>query len=227
MPSFFLHELFIKFSLPFNITWIGRYSIGYKMKTRILVKWEPMRTLYTSKQQQQQKKLKVGLIRTPFPQRLLKVEQNGFHQWKLYSKTNKLNDFHRILKIESCRKITTKIITVRKMVQLWIHSSVATLEAHKSESGVETKCYEYKRNTIRVLLEWFLTTRMAATTAGISIFTLSLLKIRAVFWMFPNVCLLISQRWKKISTNGFHHCKLHLWKKLGLELERNRTKLRY
>ena len=80
------------------------------------------------------------------------------------------------------------------MVKWRFHSSVATLEAHKSGSGVETNCYEYKRNTIRVLLELFLTTRTAATTPRISIFTLSLLKIRPVFLMFPNVCLLISQR---------------------------------
>ena len=31
------------------------------------------------------------------------------------------------------------------MVKLCFHSSVATLEAHKSESGVDTKCYEYKK----------------------------------------------------------------------------------
>ena len=105
------------------------------------------------------------------------------------------------------------------MVKSRIHSSVATLEAHKSESGVETKCYKYKKNTIEVILEWFLTTRTAATTPRISIFTLSLLKIRAVFLMFPNVCFLISQRWKKISTNGFHHCKLHPQGRLGLEYE--------
>ena len=113
------------------------------------------------------------------------------------------------------------------MVQLWFHSSVATLEAYKSESGVDTNCYKYKRNTIGVLLEWILTTRTAATTPRISIFTLSLLKIRPVFLMFPNVCLLISRRLKKISTNGFHHCKLHLYEILSLEYERNRTKLRY
>ena len=67
------------------------------------------------------------------------------------------------------------------MVKSWIHSSVATLEALKSESGVGTNWYKYKSNTIEVILEWFLTTRMAATTSRISIFTLSLLKIRAVF----------------------------------------------
>ena len=71
------------------------------------------------------------------------------------------------------------------MVKLWIHSSVATLEAHKSESGVETNCYKYKRKTMEVLLEWFLTTRTAATTPRISIFTLSLLKIRAFFKSSP------------------------------------------
>ena len=38
------------------------------------------------------------------------------------------------------------------MVKSRIHSSVATLEAYKSESGVETKCYEYKNNTIGALL---------------------------------------------------------------------------
>ena len=39
------------------------------------------------------------------------------------------------------------------MVKSRIHSSLATLEAHKSESGVETKCYEYKSNRTGVLLE--------------------------------------------------------------------------
>ena len=113
------------------------------------------------------------------------------------------------------------------MVKLRFHSSVATLEAHKSESGVEPKCYEYNRNTIGVILEWILTTRTAATTPRINIFTLSLLKIRPVFFMFPNVCLIISRRWKKISTNGFHHCKLYLKESLRLEYEQNRTNLRY
>ena len=113
------------------------------------------------------------------------------------------------------------------MVKLWIHSSVASLEAYKSKSGVETNYCKYKRNTIGVLLEWISTTRTAATTPRIRIFTLSLHKIRAAFLMFPNVCLLISQRWKKISTNGSHHCKLHPWESFCLEYERNRTKLRY
>ena len=132
-------------------------------------------------------------------------------RWKLHSKSNKLGDFHRVLRIKSCRKIKTKIITVRKMVKSWIHSSVATLQAHKSESGVEANSYKYKRNIIEVLLDRFLTTRTVATTPRIriSIFTLSLLKIRDVFLMFLNFCLPISQRWKKISTNGFHNCKLH------------------
>ena len=52
-------------------------------------------------------------------------------------------------------------------------------------------------------------------------------KLELFFLTFPNVCLLISRRWKKISTNGLHHCKLHLWENLSLEYERNRTKLRY
>ena len=113
------------------------------------------------------------------------------------------------------------------MVKSWFHSSVAPLAAYKSESGVDTNCYKYKKNTIGVILEWILTTRTAATTPRISIFTLSLLKIRSVFFLvFPNVCLLISQRWKKISTNGFHHCKLHPWESLSLEYEQNRTNLR-
>ena len=92
---------------------------------------------------------------------------------------------------------------------------------------METNCHKYKRKTIGVLLEWFLTTRTAAITPRISIFTLSLLKIRAVFLMFPNVCLLISRRWKKISTNNFRHFKLHPWESLSLKYDRNRTKLRY
>ena len=32
---------------------------------------------------------------------------------------------------------------------------------------------------------------------------------------------------KKISTNGFVHCKLSLWKSLSLEYDQNRTKLSY
>ena len=67
------------------------------------------------------------------------------------------------------------------MVKLRIHSSVATLEAHKIESGVETNCYKFKKKKREVLLEKFLTTRTAATTPRISIFTLSLLKTRAFF----------------------------------------------
>ena len=118
-------------------------------------------------------------------------------------------------------------ITVWKLVKFWIHSSVTTLGAYKSESGVETICYKYKKNKMGVLLEWILTTRMAATTPRVSIFKLSLLKIRAVSLMFPNVCFLISRRWKKISTNGLHHCKLDPWEILSLEYEQNRTKLRY
>ena len=79
-----------------------------------------------------------------------------------------------------------------------------------------------------MLSGWFLTTRTAATTPRISIFTLSHVKIRAVlFLMFPNVCFLISQRWKKISTNGFHHCKVPPQENVSLEYERNWTKLRY
>ena len=68
------------------------------------------------------------------------------------------------------------------MVKLWIHSSVATLEAHKGESGMRTNCNKYKKKTTEVVLEWFLTTRTAATTPRISIFTLALLKITAVFY---------------------------------------------
>ena len=64
-----------------------------------------------------------------------------------------VGDFYRIRKIKSCRKIKTKIITVQKMVKLRFHSSVATLEAYKSESGVDTNCYKYKRKTIGVILE--------------------------------------------------------------------------
>ena len=113
------------------------------------------------------------------------------------------------------------------MVKLWFHSSVATLEAYKRESGVDANCYKYKKSTIGVILEWILTTRTAATTPRISIFTLSLLKIRPVFSMFPNVCLPISQRWEKISTNGFPHCKLLPLENLSLEYEWNRTNLGY
>ena len=78
-----------------------------------------------------------------------------------------------------------------------------------------------------MILEWFLTTRTAATNPRISIFTLSLLKVRAVCLMFPNVCFLISRRWKKRSINSFHPCKLHPKESSSLEYEQNRMKVRY
>ena len=83
------------------------------------------------------------------------------------------------------------------MVKSGFHSSVAPLEAYKSESGVDTKCYEYNRNTIGVILEWILTTRTAATTPRISIFTLSLLKIRPVFFNVPQCLLAYFSKMKK------------------------------
>ena len=76
---------------------------------------------------------------------------------------------------------------VRKTVKLGILSSVATLVVHKSEIGLETNCYKYKRKTIEVILEWFLATLMVATSPRISISTLSLHKIR-VFLNSPQ-CL--------------------------------------
>ena len=106
--------------------------------------------------------------------------------------------------------------------------SVATLEAHESESGVETTCYEYKRNTIKVILEWFLTTRSAATTPRISIFTLSLLKISKENKeiLFP-IRFPYFSKMKKISKKSFHSCKLQPWESSSLESEQNRTKLKY
>ena len=83
------------------------------------------------------------------------------------------------------------------MVKLRFHSSVATLEAYKSESGVDTSCYKYKRKTIGVILERNLTTQTAATTTRISIFTLSLFKIRAVFFNVPQCLLAHFSKMKK------------------------------
>ena len=58
-----------------------------------------------------------------------------------------MRDFHRILKKRNCRKNIMKTLTVRKTVKLCIHSSVGTLEAHKSESRVKTKCSIYKKGS--------------------------------------------------------------------------------
>ena len=123
------------------------------------------------------------------------------------SRQTSLMIFFRILKIKSCQKVKQNYYGP-KNGKLWIHTSVATLETYKRESGMKTNCYKYKKKATEVISEWFLTTRMAATTRRISIFTLSLLKIRAFFQMFPNVCFLISQKWNKISTNGVHRYKL-------------------
>ena len=80
----------------------------------------------------------------------------------------------------------TKIITIQKTIKLWILSSVATLEAHKTEERSKKKCYKYTRNTTGVNLEWFLTARTVATTPRISIFMLSLPKLRAQFLNGPH-----------------------------------------
>ena len=110
---------------------------------------------------------------------------------------------------------------VQKTVELWILSSVATLEVHKSENGVKTNCYKFKKNTIEVKLEWFPTTRTAAAaTPRIIIFTPPCPKIRAFFRIDPNVCIQFPQKWKKISTNSFHHCKLNPMKILTLEYDK-------
>ena len=71
------------------------------------------------------------------------------------------------------------------MGKSWIHSSVATLEANKSENWLETKCYKFRTNQMEVILEWFLTKRTASIAPTISIITLSLLKIRAFFKRYP------------------------------------------
>ena len=87
-----------------------------------------------------------------------------------------------------------KIVTVQKTVKLWNLSSVATLEAQKSESKLETNCYKHKKKTTEMFLEWFLTTHMAATKTRIRIFTLSLPKTRAFFQIVHNVCIPIPRR---------------------------------
>ena len=144
--------------------------------------------------------MKVGLIRTPNLTSIFwKTIIDRAKRFSPMKTTfqDEQGDFRRILRIKSCRKIKTKFITVRKMVSLWFHSSVATLEAYKSESGVDANCYKYKRNTIGVILEWILTTRTAATTPRISIFTLSLLKIRPAFFNVPQCLLAYFSKMKK------------------------------
>ena len=85
------------------------------------------------------------------------------------------------------------------MLKSWIHSSVATLEAHESENWIETKCYKHRRNSMELLSEWFLTTHMAATTPRISIFTLSMPKNRAFYQMVPMFASLFLGDGKKIN----------------------------
>ena len=66
-----------------------------------------------------------------------------------------------------------------------IVNSQFSLETQKNESEVEAVCYKFKKNTKEVILEWFLTTCMGATTPRNSIFTFSLLKSRAFFKWSP------------------------------------------
>ena len=118
------------------------------------------------------------------------------------------------------------------MVKLWFLISVATLEAYKSESGRETNCNKYKRNTIEVILEWILTTHTAANTPRISIITLSLLRIRAFFSNGPQ-CLLpyfskmekdIDKRFSPLKITSIGELKFGIYYKKS---DKNRTNLRY
>ena len=59
------------------------------------------------------------------------------------------NPFRKLEVLENYNKNST----VRKTVTLRILSSVATLEVHKSESGVKKNCYKNKKNTIEVISE--------------------------------------------------------------------------
>ena len=115
---------------------------------------------------------------------LWKREQNNFNHQKVHSKKNLLGYFCSILKIKGCQKGLAKIITARKTVKLWILTSSATLKRIKWK-GNEKNCCKHIKKTIEVILEWFSTTRMAATSPRISIFTLSLPKVRAFSWMVP------------------------------------------
>ena len=124
-------------------------------------------------------------IEREFSQRLWWMEPNGFHQWKLRFKIKTLGDFQRVLKLRNCRKTKTNIVTVRKLLKLWIHSSLATLEVHKSESRVKTTYFKHKRNTTKVPWDWFLTTCANATSPRVSILTLSLLQFGAFFIWSP------------------------------------------
>ena len=124
-------------------------------------------------------------------------------------------------------KIKTKVITVRKKVKLWLHSSIATLEAHKNESGVETKCYKYKKNPIEVIWSDFWPRAWPPQPHVLAYLSSRCSKLDLFFLMFPNVCFLISLRWKKISTKCFHHCILNARESLSLKYERNWTKLIY
>ena len=136
-----------------------------------------------------------------------------------------LGDFPWNRKIISCQKIITKIFTVRKTVKMSILSPVATLEMHEREGAAATNCYKNKSKTIQVELKGFRTTQTVTTTPPISVFTLSHPKNRDLFWVDPKVCFRNSQPWKKISTNNFHHSKLHPKQGLILIYEQNRTKL--
>ena len=75
---------------------------------------------------------------------MIDIAKNGFHQEKLHFKENKLGDLNCILKSRSCWKVITKIVTVGKTIKSWILFSVATLETHKSESGMKKNAINTK-----------------------------------------------------------------------------------
>ena len=68
-----------------------------------------------------------------------------FSPTKTTFQEEKLGDLYCILQIGSSRKTKTKIIKVRKTVKLWTLSSIATLEARKTESGIKTICYKHEK----------------------------------------------------------------------------------
>ena len=120
-----------------------------------------------------------------------------------------------------------RIITVRKTVKISILSSVATIEVHKSEHGMKTNCYKYKKNTIEVNFQWFLTTRTTTTAPLFGKFT----PLRPVNRIFSKivlkVCIQKSRRWHRIAINGFHHCKIRPKENLSLNYGRKWTKINW
>ena len=145
-----VHMIWVKFSSKmisekWILNWISSTLEKNNQRSKYYLFWNDVVTCINIAKQQPQKIKFLSNSNPNLTPNFLKTVVDRAKRFSPTVSPTKWVIFTAFWKLKSCRKIETKVITVRKMVKLRIHSSVATVEAHKSESGVESNFYIYKR----------------------------------------------------------------------------------